>query len=383
MRPKIWIRTIISFVTLALISKQGFAQQSFTPPLVGALTSTIAPDARSAALAEMGLATSADDPFSLYHNISKLPFSSQKWGVGIGYTPWLSSLARDMGITSLSGFYAMNDRYKMGHAFSAALTYFDIGEVLVMPKKSGEIPYEIAPYELNVAVGYALRFSDHWSIGGAFHFVRSDFNVEISKVRHAANSFLVDLSTTYRNSFKIAQIPVQLQAAVALHNIGNSISYDGGLTRLFAPTTFKMGAGVTHFVEMQHRLSYFLEIEKMLAPLMPSLQDKTNYQVEMKEINAMSALKALGHSFHDNPKGLMGELEEMSAAVGVEYLYDQFFFARAGARLQSAIMGNTGGAYLGLGIHYSYFTFDMSYFEGVRTDNPLNGTFRLSITATL
>ena len=55
----------------------------------------IAPDARAAALGDMGVATSVD-AFSQQWNSSKYVFSEAKSGLGVSYTPYLSKLVNDI-----------------------------------------------------------------------------------------------------------------------------------------------------------------------------------------------------------------------------------------------------------------------------------------------
>ena len=61
----------------------------------------IAADARSAGMADMGVATSAD-AFSQQFNPAKYAFSLQKQGFSISYTPYLSSIANDISLGQLT-----------------------------------------------------------------------------------------------------------------------------------------------------------------------------------------------------------------------------------------------------------------------------------------
>ena len=63
----------------------------------------IAPDARAAAMGDMGVATSVD-AFSQQWNPSKYAFSETKSGVGVSYTPYLSKLVNDIFLGNITYF---------------------------------------------------------------------------------------------------------------------------------------------------------------------------------------------------------------------------------------------------------------------------------------
>ena len=63
----------------------------------------IAPDARAAALGDMGVATSVD-AFSQQWNSSKYVFSEAKSGIAISYTPYLSKLVNDIFLGNVTYF---------------------------------------------------------------------------------------------------------------------------------------------------------------------------------------------------------------------------------------------------------------------------------------
>ena len=56
---------------------------------------TFAPDARSAAMGEAGVALSPDAN-STYWNAAKLPYNTKDFGVSASYTPWLRNIVDDM-----------------------------------------------------------------------------------------------------------------------------------------------------------------------------------------------------------------------------------------------------------------------------------------------
>jgi len=84
----------------------------------------IAPDARAAALGDMGVATSVD-AFSQQWNSSKYAFSEAKSGIGVSYTPYLSQLVNDIFLGNVTYFNRIDER----SAFAASLKYFSLGDI--------------------------------------------------------------------------------------------------------------------------------------------------------------------------------------------------------------------------------------------------------------
>lgn len=363
--------------------KSGGERDYNNPPQIGGLSTVITPDARGAGMAGIGVATSADT-HSIYHNISKLPFGQKTWGVSFSYTPWLTEVAKDMGISYLTGFYSWGEDYRQG--VSASFRYFDIGEALLFPKQQQISPLVIHPFELSADIGYAIRLHPMWSIGASIRYLRSDLNAETisgsrdnsKSVKHLAQTVMFDISVSHKSEIMLFGVGMDLQAGLAINNIGEKLSYDAGKTYLFSPTTLRLGAGVSYREIEAHQLSVGVELDKYLAPSMP-LPTENGYDQKKKDLRRMGAFRGMLHSFVDAPGGFAEELKEISVAVGAEYIYDKMFFARLGGRFQHPSKGNNSGLSLGMGVLFSNITFDISYFTGLSAHNPLNNTMRLSL----
>jgi hypothetical protein len=63
----------------------------------------IAADARSAGLADQGVATSAD-AYSQQYNPAKYAFALSQHGVSVSYTPYLTNIANDIALAQLTYF---------------------------------------------------------------------------------------------------------------------------------------------------------------------------------------------------------------------------------------------------------------------------------------
>ena len=101
----------------------------------------IAADARSAGMADMGVATSAD-AFSQQYNPAKYAFSLQKQGFSVSYTPYLTSIANDIALGQLSYFNRINEQ----SAFAGSLRFFGLGDIELRDTGDpNEIPRVVNP----------------------------------------------------------------------------------------------------------------------------------------------------------------------------------------------------------------------------------------------
>ena len=239
--------------------------KTYSPVLTGAPILSITPDARSAGMGEVGLTTTAD-AHSIYHNISKLAYIDKEWGVSFVYTPWLSEVAKDINLSTLTGYYSWGNTGEINHAVSASLRYFHIGEAMAFQREL-MIPTTIVPYELAVDLGYSIALNQHWALGASMRYLRSDYNYSVGEVKGLINNFLVDISATYQTDIAFSNdMKGALRAAVALNNVGGKMSYDGGRSSLFAPAKMRVGVGLDLDVAPQHQVGLHLEANKLLAP---------------------------------------------------------------------------------------------------------------------
>ena len=73
----------------------------------------IAPDARSGAMGDVGVATTPD-AISAHWNPGKYPFIKNDYGFSLSYTPWLGKIINDMSISYASGYYKLNRERTLG-----------------------------------------------------------------------------------------------------------------------------------------------------------------------------------------------------------------------------------------------------------------------------
>src|SRR3712207_3225980 len=117
----------------------------FNPVRYAVTSQLVAPDARSAGMGDVGVATDPD-VVSQYWNPAKYPFTISRAGVAISYTPWLRQLVNDMNLGYLSGYYRIGNY----SAVSGSLRYFSLGEVGFSSSGDGKYDMSIHPYEMSL-----------------------------------------------------------------------------------------------------------------------------------------------------------------------------------------------------------------------------------------
>ena len=125
--------------------------------------------------------------------------------------------------------------------------------------------------------------------------------------------------------------------------------------------------------------------------LIPTFQDSdlngdgtiTNDEVNQNRNNYRSIGWTSGvfKSFGDAPDGFKEELQEVTYALGAEYLYQDSFALRMGYFHESPQKGARQFLSLGAGFKYTAIKVDVSYlFSASKVRNPLENTLRFSLT---
>ena len=120
-------KILLSVVVAAMFATSVWAIDETMNPLITSMPSlSIAPDARSAGMGDLGVATDADLN-SQYWNPAKFAFMQSKGGITANYTPWLRKLGvTDIDLAHLEGYYNFGDR---AGGIGASFTYFSMGDV--------------------------------------------------------------------------------------------------------------------------------------------------------------------------------------------------------------------------------------------------------------
>ena len=379
------------------LSLKGMSQTTITNPNDSRVITTgvpfllIAPDARAAAMGDMGVATSPD-AFSQQWNSSKYVFSENKSGVAISYTPYLSKLVNDIFLGNVTYFNRLNEN----SAFAASFKYFSLGDIEFVQDEFSEALVQ-RPNEFTVDVSYALRLSDQFGMSVAMRYLQSDLKLNIGdNDTKAASTFGVDISGYYQSEEQAYNdFNGRWRGGFAIQNLGPKFKYDEAGQENFQPTNLRLGAGFDFILDQYNTVGVTAEFSKLLVPTPPLLgfddtdddgvqdADEPTYIVSGQDPD-VPFLSGVFQSFGDAPGGFKEELQEFTYALGAEYTYQDSFAFRAGYFNEHETKGARKFFALGAGFKYNVINVDLSYlFSASQVQSPLESTLRFSLTFNL
>ena len=366
---------ILGLLTLLALPAAAQKEDFFNPVNTSVTSQTIAPDARSAGMGDVGVATDPD-VVSQYWNPAKYPFTISRAGVALNYTPWLRELVNDMDLAYLAGYYRIGDY----SAVSASLRYFSLGEVFL---GTSDDAMTINPYEMSLDVAYSLMLSETFSIGAAVRWIYSDLTYDYTSDTAPGSAFAADLACYYQNYINLGQRECQLGLGLNISNIGSKISFGGDNNSEFIPTNMRLGASLMIPIDEYNRFTIAADANKLLVPTYPKQEDgesTEDYQERVqKNYYDVSSISGIFKSFGDAPGGLKEELQEVQWSVGGEYVYHDKFALRAGYHHESANKGNRKYFTVGAGFKMSVFSLDAGYVIATAKSNPLDQTLRFTL----
>ena len=367
---------ILALLTLLALPTAAQKEDFFNPVNTSVTSQTIAPDARSAGMGDVGVATDPD-VVSQYWNPAKYPFTISRAGVALNYTPWLRELVNDMDLAYLAGYYRIGDY----SAVSASLRYFSLGEVFL---GTSDDAMTINPYEMSLDVAYSLMLSETFSIGAAVRWIYSDLTYDYTSDTAPGSAFAADLACYYQNYINLGQRECQLGLGLNISNIGSKISFGGDNNSEFIPTNMRLGASLMIPIDEYNRFTISADANKLLVPTYPKQEDgesTEDYQERVqKNYYDVSSISGIFKSFGDAPGGFKEELQEVQWSVGGEYVYHDKFALRAGYHHESANKGNRKYFTVGAGFKMSVFSLDAGYVIATAKSNPLDQTLRFSLS---
>ena len=385
----------IAFLIALLISNQFLVAQEDTRVITtGVPFLLIAADARSAGMADMGVATSSD-AFSQQFNPAKYAFALTKQGVSVSYTPYLTSIANDISLGQLTYYNRINER----SAFAGSLRYFGLGEIeLRETGDPAETPRIVSPNEMAIDGSYALKLSETFSMAVGGRFIRSNLRIpDSNNDASAATSFAVDVAGYYQSEeIAFNEFNGRWRAGFNLQNLGPKISYDNDeLNDNFLPSNLRLGGGFDFILDEYSKVGLTAEVTKLLVPtplevtpedidgdgVVEPSEIATAYAKANEEYRKIGWVQGIFKSFNDAPDGFSEELKEFTWALGAEYWYQDSFAFRLGYFNENELKGARKFFTLGAGFKYNIVKVDVSYlFSASKIKNPLENTLRFSLT---
>ena len=389
---------IIAISLLCLFSIQiAFAQdEDLRVITTGVPFLLIAADARSAGLADQGVATSPD-AYSQQYNPAKYAFSTDKQGFSLSYTPYLTELVNDISLGQVTYF----NRFEERMAVAASLRYFSLGEI-ELRQNFDDIPQVVKPSELALDISYSLHLSETFAMSVAGRYIRSALKIpDATNDVKPANTFAFDVAGYYESEeVAYADFNGRWRLGFNFQNLGPKIKYDiaeDDDNANFLPSNLKLGAGFDFILDEYNKVALGVEFNKLLVPT-PQIPDFAAFDEDgdgvytqaeedaaraanNEDYRSINWVSGIFQSFGDAPDGFSEELKEFTYSVGAEYLYQDSFAFRLGYFNESEVKGARKFFSLGAGFRYNIAKIDVSYlFSASKVRNPLENTLRFSLT---
>ncbi len=339
---------------------------------------TVAPDSRAGAMGDAGIAVSPD-VYSMHWNPAKYAFIENDFGAAFSYTPWLRNIIDDINLAHITGYMRIDNQ----QVLAASLTYFSLGEI-IFTNMAGEFDGQHSPNEFAVDAAYSRLFSDNFSGGIAFRYIRSDLTggqYVQGMASKAAQAFAADVSAYYHNNISISELPSRLALGMNISNIGNKITYSDEQNAQFIPINLGIGSSLKMDLDSYNSLTLALDLNKLLVPTPPIYRDDEdgNSVIHAGLDPNVSVPAGMLQSFYDAPGGFREELREIFYSAGVEYWYLDQFAIRGGYYHEHETKGNRKYFTTGIGLKLNVFALDVAYLIPVYRTNPLANTLRFSL----
>jgi hypothetical protein len=353
---------------------------------------TISPDARSAGMGELGVA-SEPDLQSQHWNPCKYALIDGKGGVSASYIPWLRNLLPNINLGYISGYYRINDKDVLGSSFR----FFSLGSIYFT--NITRIMNTHYLFELAGDFTYSRKFTDHLSCGLTIRYIHSDIAppqpTSNGSETKAGRSVAGDLSIYYQNHFGIGAKDAIWAVGCDVSNIGTPISYQtNSENKTPIPTNLRIGSRVQFILNELNSISLHADVNKLMVPTLPVYAEDTltgNLIVVRGKEVPESVLAGMIQSFYDAP-GIMKsdgkysvfqeELQEVAFSIGAEYWFDKALAIRSGYHHEHQTKGNRRFFTIGMGGTYRFLAADISYLIALNGQNsPLHNTFRFTLTA--
>ena len=299
----------------------------------------ITPDARSAGMGDVGIASSVD-VFSNNHNAAKYAFTSSKNTLGFFYVPWMSSIVKDVFLSGGTYVHKISNR----STYALGFNYFTLGN-LQLTDDNGAFLGDERPSDLSIDFQYALQLGPRFSMGVGLKYIRSDLGLNSANSDlQTVNTGAVDVSGFYQSmTTRLGNKSIIYRAGFHVRNFGPNIQTTEGGPSIPIPTTIGLGVGTELFFNPQNSLSLQLEYKQIIGTEEAQLADNT-------------------------------------FGFGLEYRFKKAFFLRSGYYGEYDDTFPRHYLTMGAGVSTEKIRFDVSYlFNQSELNNALDNTLRMSL----
>jgi hypothetical protein len=339
-----FLKTII-VAAFGVFSFHSLFAQYYNNP---ALHEVIAPDARAAGMADIGVATSPD-VFSQHWNLAKYAFAKDTGGVGLSYVPWMLQANQfSSPLFYLAGFYKIGKQ-----AISASVRHFSDGSTTLRDAQ-GNADGSLTRSRYSFDLGYSRALWKNISLGLALRYIGYNFHSDAAGGLSNAGALAGDLGFYYRQpSGKTNEFAMGL----SLKNMGMKVT-EGSIKR-FLPMAMHIGFRYSWLLRPQHQLAIAVDINK---PLVPEDQTKPVFG---------GFFSAFGNN-----------ILEWGVSGAFEYSFIDRLFVRTGYHLGDKDYAFGSYFSAGLGVKWYKFALDASYMVSTHANAALTNTVRLGLQYT-
>lgn len=339
----------------------------------------ITPDARSAGMGDVGIATTPDVN-SIYWNTSKLGFINDDHpsAVSVNYVHFRSGLNSNPFLASVYGYQKLNDK----NVVTLSARYFSLGKVALTG--TGTLN-DFHTREFAFDVGCARKVFENISVGLNLKYLYTNIpeayaasGVQIKPAQGIAS----DISLFNSNKFEIFNKDSELGIGINVSNIGNKIIYTSSIEKDYLPTNLAIGTSYQVNLNEFNKLSFAIDLNKLMVPT-PDTSD-IEPQNGIPDFREQTVLSGIFNSFSDAPDGFTEEIHEVTISTGLEYWFDNKLAIRTGYFYEHATKGGRQFYTVGGGIHYNTFGLDFAYLlPSQGNQNPLDPVARISLNLNL
>lgn len=368
-------------------------------------------DARTASMGFSGVSFSPD-AFSIYSNAAKYAFSnyysiprkkandlgsssSQETKretltqIGVTYSPWIQNENRIVNV-------AVSQRISKKSTLALATRYFKPKETTFTDIQGERIGY-FQPLELAFELAFIRKLSNNFSFAVTAKYVYSDLteSIYVSGIEtKPGNSIAADVAVYHQHKLNWEKIDHALFTfGLSISNIGSKVSYyeeNDNNKAAFIPTNLRLGPSLIMDLNAFHRLSFCLDVNKLLVPTQPLYatdefgnvihDENGNKTIEDGKDPNVNALKGIVQSWYDAPDGFKEEIHEFYYNFGTEYSYRKAYAIRAGFLWEHETKGNRKILTFGAGVRYAIAELNLSYLIPIDPENnPLKNIVHFSL----
>jgi len=308
----------------------------------------IATDARSAGLADIGVATNTD-AFSQFWNPSKYVFSTKKSEIAINQI--FVNKDQLKGFSQLSVLFYNTIDNRSSYSLSFRNYSFTVDDFI----ENGTTSFN---KESSIDAAYTLRLSKVFSmsVAGRFTVLSNKTPLINSFLETSSNLYGVDVSGFYNgNEIAYTHFNGRWRAGFNFSNLRGKSSIDNTDIEIYAPSVLKIGAGFDFIFNQDNTLAITSEYKKLLE------------------------------SYTENEDGepLKYGLQGSVAALGFEYVTMEKIILRTGYSQGIHRPTDTFGS-IGLGFRTDYASLDLAILLGqLQKENLARKKLRVSISLDL